>query len=63
MENSEDRRDNRIKMLDKDDEEQDRILDKSAYGEFIPTFHGWAGFEEQLKSAERIYRITGKKRG
>ncbi len=63
MENKEDRRGNRVEMLDKDSEEQDKLLDKSAYGEFVSTFHGWASFEEQIKSAERIYRITGKKRG
>lgn len=63
MENKENRRGNRVEMPDRDSEEEDALIDKTAYGEYVSTLHGWASFEEQIKSANRIYEITGKKRG
>ncbi len=63
MENKEDRRGNRVKMLDRDSEEADGLIDKTAYGEFVSTFHGWTSFEEQIKNVDHIYDITKKKRG
>ncbi len=62
MENTKDRRGNRVEMPDRDSEEEDGLIDKTAYGEFVSTFHGWASFEEQIKSADRIYNITKEKR-
>ena len=63
MKDEENKKGSRIRMRKKDSEVQDSLTDKSAYGEFVPTFHGWASSEEQIKSAERIYKSTGKKRG
>lgn len=62
MENKEDRRGNRVEMLDRDSEEADGLIDKTAYGEFVSTFHGWVSFEEQIENANRIYEITNKRR-
>lgn len=61
MENRENRRGNRVEMPDRDSEEADGLIDKTAYGEFVSTFHGWTSFEEQAKNARHIYEITRKR--
>ena len=38
MENKEDRRGNRVEMPDRDSEEQDGLIDKTAYGEFCQPY-------------------------
>jgi hypothetical protein len=60
LENKEDRRGNRVNMYQRDSEEEDALIDKTAYGEFVSTFHGWTSFEHQLENTKRIRQITEK---
>ncbi len=48
-------------MHKRDAEEEDRLKDKTAYGEFVSTFNGWVSFEEQNRKARHIDDITRKK--
>lgn len=61
LENKENRRGNRVDMHQRDSEEEDALIDKTAYGEFVSTFHGWISFEQQNKRAKHIVRITKEK--
>lgn len=45
-------------MVKRDSEVEDKLKDKTAYGEFVSTFHGWVSFEEQNRKAKHIQRIT-----
>lgn len=58
LENKENRRGNRVEMHQRDSEEEDALIDKTAYGEFMSTFNGWISFEEQNRKAKHIVRIT-----
>lgn len=62
VENKENRRGNRVEMLDKDSKEREELIDKSAYGEFIPTFHRWISFEEQKERTDKIYESIDEER-
>ena len=62
LENKKNRRGNRVDMHKRDSEEEDKLKDKTAYGEFISTFNGWISFEEQSKNAKHIQEITKEKK-
>lgn len=48
----------KIDMYKKDDEIESMLVDKTAYGEWMSTTFGWAGFEEQNRAVNRIEDIT-----
>ncbi|WP_427340392.1 hypothetical protein [Caloranaerobacter sp. DY30410] len=48
----------KIDMYKKDNEIESMLIDKTAYGEWMSTTFGWAGFEEQNKAVDRIEDIT-----
>lgn len=56
--NKENKRKNKVDMVKRDSEVEDKLKDKTAYGEFVSTFHGWVSFEEQNRKAKHIQRIT-----
>jgi len=62
LENKKNRRGNRVDMYRRDTEEEDKLKDKTPYGEFVSTFHGWVSFEEQNKNAKHIQNITKEKK-
>ena len=42
------------KRIRKDDNMEDILLDKSAYGEFVSTFHAWTGLEGTHKRGAEL---------
>ncbi|KPU26527.1 hypothetical protein TR13x_09615 [Caloranaerobacter sp. TR13] len=48
----------KIDIYKKDDEIESMLVDKTAYGEWMATTFGWAGFEEQNRAVNRIEDIT-----
>ncbi len=46
------------RRIDKDDLSFDILGDKSAYDEFISTFHYWTGLEGNSKRAQEIGKIA-----
>ncbi len=48
------------RRIDKDILTSDILGDKSAYDEFISTFHYWTGLEGNIKRAREIGNITNK---
>ena len=46
------------RRIEKDDATSDILGNKSAYDEFISTFHYWTGLEGNLKRAQEISNIT-----
>lgn len=44
----------------KDDELEDALLDKSAYGEFIANFNHWTGLEGNKERAQYLLEIAEK---
>lgn len=48
----------KIDIYKKDDEIESMLVDKTAYGEWMSTTFGWAGFEKQNRAVSRIEDIT-----
>ena len=46
----------RRKRIQKDDVIEDILQDKSAYGEFVSTFHAWTGLEGTHKRGAELQR-------
>lgn len=49
------------RRIEKDNTTSDILGDKSAYDEFISTFHYWTGLEGNFKRAQEISNITDRK--
>ena len=56
------RNSNTVDNYERDTAVEDALIDKTVYGEFVSTFHGWVSFEDQNRRAKLIENITkGKK--
>ncbi|NLO83626.1 MAG: hypothetical protein GX094_11340 [Clostridiales bacterium] len=51
------------KRIQKDDFAQDILGDKSAYGEFVSTFHAWTGLEGTHKRGAELQKKGKTKMG
>ncbi|MDK2991806.1 MAG: hypothetical protein PWP48_1039 [Clostridiales bacterium] len=49
--------------IKKDDELEDALLDKSAYGEFIANFNHWTGLEGSKERAQYLSEVAEKTSG
>jgi hypothetical protein len=49
--------------IKKDDDLEDALLDKSAYGEFIPNFNHWTGLEGNKERAQYLSEVAEKTGG